>query len=181
MQPFKHILVGLLLIAFMVTSTIANSSGLNSQATQSSSRLANIVYDVAERFGYRALRGIQVPDQWTEEESQGWLVDHAHLTLFGKDSDNSCLGINGRIGITILTFKDQETALRQLAKMREYHSGNMGFKVIREDAQGYFVKEVNGLYAAVISGSDVLLLEDRSRMQAEPIKAIIEAAAAKTR
>jgi hypothetical protein len=180
MPHSKQVLVGLCLIAFMRTGTIANSLGLSSQATQSSSRLTHIVEDVAQGFGYRSIRGIHIPDQWAEEERQGWLVDHAYLTLFGKDSDDSCLGVNGRIGATILTFKDQETAQRQLAKIREYHSGNMGFKVIREDAEGYLVEEVNGLYTAVISGSDVLLLEDRSQVQAQTIKALTDAVAAKT-
>src|SRR6266480_5218524 len=164
----------LCLTAFVWTGTIAKPLGLNSQQTQSASRLIHIVEDVAQGLGYRSMRGIRIPDQWSEGERQGWLVDHAYLTLFGKDSDNSCLGIDGRIGATILTFKDRETAERQLVKIREYHSGNIGFKVIREDPQGYLVEEANGCYAAVISGGDVLLLEDRSRLQAQTINAIAD-------
>lgn len=35
----------------------------------------------------------------------------------------------------------------------------------------FLIQEGNGLYAAVIMGADVLLLEDRSRMQRKPIEA----------
>jgi len=48
--------------------------------------------------------------------------------------------------------------------------------VIRENPEGYLVEEGNGLYAAVISGGDVLLLEDRSRLQEQTIEAIADAA-----
>ena len=123
------------------------------------------------------LRNSSIPDQWAEGEKEGWLVDHAYLTLFGKDSDNSCLAVNGRIGATILNFKDPETAERQLAKIKENHAGNIGFKVIRENPEGYLVEEGNGMFAAVISRGDVLLLEDRSRLQEQTIKAIADAVA----
>jgi hypothetical protein len=182
MPHFKHVLLGhlLCLIAFVWTGTIANPLGLNSQPSPSVSRLTHIVEDVAQGLGYRSWRGVQIHDQWMEAERQGWLIDHAYLTLFGKDSDDSCLGINGRIGATILSFKDRETAERQLAKIKEGHAGNIGFRVTRENPEGYLLEEGNGLYAAVISGGDVLLLEDRSRMQAKTIKAIADAVVAKT-
>ena len=183
MPHFKEVLLVkvLCLIAFVWTGTIASPLDLNSQQRQSASRLIHLFEDVAQGLGYRSMRGIRIPDQWAEGERQGWLVDHAYLTLFGKDSDNSCLGITGRIGATILTFKDRETAERQVAKIKEYHSGNIGFKVIRDDMEGYLLDEGNGLYSAVISGGDVLLLEDRSRLQAQMVKAIADAVAAKTR
>jgi len=178
MPHSKQVLLGqvLCLIAFVWTGTIANPLGLNSEPTQSASRLTQIVEDVAQGFGYRSMRGVRIPDQWAEGEKEGWLVDHAYLTLFGRDSDNSCLARNGRIEATILNFKDPETAERQLAKIKENHAGNIGFKVIREDPQGYLVEEANGCYAAVISGRCVLLLEDRSRLQEQPIEAIADAA-----
>jgi hypothetical protein len=183
MTHFKHVVLGhlLCLITFVWTGTIANPLGLNSQPPQSVSGLTHIVEDVAQGLGYRSMRGIRIPDQWAEGERQGWLVDHAYLTLFGKDSDDSCLRINGRIGATILSFKDRETIERQLAKTKENHAGNIGYRVIREDHDGYLVEEVNGLYAAVIAEGDLLLLEDRSRLQKQTIIAIADAVARKAR
>src|ERR1700730_8483968 len=183
MPRFKHVLLGNLacLIAFVWTGTIAKPLGLSSQAPQSVSRLTQIVEEVAQGLGYRSMSGIRTPDQWAEGERQGWLVDHAYLTLFDKDSDDSCLGIKGRIGATILSFKDRETIERQIAKLKENHAGNMGYRVIREDHEGYLVEEVNGFYAAVIAEGDVLLLEDRSRLQKQTIIAIADAVARKAR
>lgn len=179
MPHFKEaVLVNVLCLIAVWTTTIARPFGLNSQETQSASRLVHIVEDLGQGLGYRVVRGIRIPDQWAEGERQGWLVDHAYLTLFGKDSDNSSIGISGRIGATILTFKDRETAERVLANLKESHSKNIGFKVIRDDMKGYLVDEGNGLYAAVISGGDVLLLEDRSRLQMQTMKAIVDAVAA---
>jgi hypothetical protein len=170
----------LCLIALFGTGISGNPLYPGAKPTQSASRLTHIVEDVAQGFGYRSMRGTRIPDQWVEGETQGWLVDHSYLTLFGKDSDNSCVGINGRIGVTVLTFKSAEIAELQLTKIKDDHSGNMGFKVLREDREGYLVEEINGLYAAVIAGGDVLLLEDRSRLQMQTIKAIADGVARKT-
>jgi len=167
-------------MALVWTGTIANPLRSSSQPIQSASRLAHIVEDVAQGLGYRSMRGTLIHDPWAEGEKEGWLVDHTNMTLFGKGSDNSCVSIADRIGATILAFKNAETAERHLVKIKEAHSGNIGFKVIREDHYGYLVKEGNGWYAAVIAGGDVLLLEDRTRMQAETIKAIADAVSRKT-
>ena len=184
MQHFKQAFWGYMfcLIVFGGTGAIANPpSRLDTQPEQGVSRLTYILEDVAEELGYRSMRGIRIPDQWAEGEKQGWLVDHAFTTLFGKDSDNSCLSMNGRIEATILSFKDREMAERQLATIKQNHAKNIGFKVIREDHEGYLVEEGNGLYAAVISKADVLLLEDRSRMQGQTIEAMANAVVRKTR
>jgi len=163
------------------TGAIANPSPLISQLIQSTARITHNVEDVAQDLGYRSMRGTRISDEWAEAEKQGWLVDHAYLTLFGPDSDNSHLGINGRVEVTILAFKDEEISKRELAKIEAAHAGNIGFKVIREGRDGYLIEEGNGLYAAVIDGADLLLLEDRSRLQRRTIAAIADAVAKKTR
>jgi hypothetical protein len=178
----KHAPLGLVpcLMALVGTDTRANPLRLGSQPIQSNSRLTHILEDVAQVLGYRPMRGTRISNQWAEAERDGWLLDHTYMTLFGKESDNSCVGIEGRIEATVLTFKNAETAERYVAKIKEVHSRNIGFKVIRENDYGYLLKEGNGSYAAVISGGDVLLLEDRSRLQTETIKAIADAVSRKT-
>ena len=183
MQHAQRLLFGYVfyLNVLVWTGAITNPSPSIAQPIQSTARLAHKVEDVAQDLGYRSMRGTRIPDEWVDAEKQGWLVDHAFLTLFGPDSDNSHLGINGRIGVTILAFKNEEISKREFAKIRAAHAGNIGFKVIRESREGYLIEEVNGLYAAVIDGADLLLLEDRSRLQQRTIAAIADAVAKKTR
>jgi hypothetical protein len=171
---------GVYLSLFVLTQALAISSPVVVQITQRVSRITDCVRDASEGLGYRSMTGNQIPDKWAEARKQGELVDYAYLTLFGPDSDNSHLGINGRIGVTVLAFKDEEIARGELAKMKALHGGNIGFKLIREGREGYLIEEGNGLYATVIVGADLLLLEDRSRMQRKAIDAIAEAIARKT-
>ncbi len=105
------------------------------------------------------------------------LENHAYYTLFGKDSDDSCLSTNGRIGVTILIFKDAAFARRQVDEMKKYHSGNMGVKITKSGETGYFLEEVNGFYAAVMQDTKVIFFEDRSRAQADVIKSLGESVA----
>ena len=156
------------------TETLASSLSLLAQLTQRVSNITNKVRDAAEGLGYRSVANNRIPDEWAQTRHQSELVDYAYLTLFGPDSDNSHLGINGRVSVTVLAFKNEEIAKRELAKLKALHGDNIGYKLIREGSDGFLIEEVNGLYAAVIMGADVLLLEDRSRMQRKPIEAIAE-------
>lgn len=165
---------------FVWTEVLAISPRLIAQLTQRVSHITNSVRDVAEGLGYRSIAVNRIPDKWAEASKQGEVVDYAYLTLFGPDSDNSHLGINGRIGVTILAFRNEAIAEREIAKLKALHSGNIGFKSIREGREGYLIEEVNGLYAALIDGADVLLVEDRSRMQRKTIDAITESIAKKS-
>jgi hypothetical protein len=168
------------LLIFVWQGTICNPSILITQPNQRISRITHSVKDVAKQLGYRLMPGSRVPDEWAEAERQGRLVDHAYLTLFGPDSDNSHLGIDGRIGVTILAFKSKEISAREVARIKGAHTRNIGFKLIREGRGGYLIEDVNGLYASLIDGAVVLLLEDRSRLQRKTIDAIADAVAKKS-
>jgi hypothetical protein len=87
---------------FVWTASFAISSPLIAQLTQRVSHITNSVRDTAEALGYRFIAGNSIPDKWAEARQQGELVDYAYLTLFGPDSDNSHLGMNGRISVTVL-------------------------------------------------------------------------------
>ena len=169
------------LTLFVWTEAFAISSPLIVQLTQRVSHITNSVRNAAEGLGYRSIAGNRIPDKWAKARQQGELVDYAYLTLFGPDSDNSHLSVNGRISATVLAFKNEEIAKRELAKLKAQHSDNIGFKLIREGPEGLIIEEGNGLYAAVIMGADILLLEDRSRMQRKPIEAITESIVKRTR
>jgi len=123
------------------------------------------------------MAGNQIPDQWVDARQQGELDDYAYLTLFGADSDNSSTSIKGRIGVTVLAFKNEQISTRKLLELKAQHGANMGFKVISERSDGFLIEEVNGLYAAIKMGADVLLLEDRSRMQRKTIETLAESVA----
>jgi len=79
------------------------------QATESSvselQRVAKVLEKSATVVGYETVRGYRPSDEWEAEEKKVLLENHAYYTLFGKDSDGSCLSTNGRIGVTILIFK----------------------------------------------------------------------------
>jgi hypothetical protein len=136
-------------------------------------RVANVLEKSATVLGYETLRGYLSTDEWETEEKKALIEDHAYYTLSGKDSDGSCLSTDGRIGVTILIFKNDELARRQVIEAKKYHSGNIGFEVTRSDDTGYFLKEVNGFYAAVIQDTRVVFFEDRSRAQADILKSLI--------
>lgn len=89
--------------------------------------------------------------------------------------------MNGRITVTVLAFANAALAENELAKLKAHHGGNVGFKLIREGGDDLLIEEVNGLYAAVIVGADLVLIEDRSRMQRKQIDAITESIVKKTR
>lgn len=147
------------------------------QLTERVSHLTNKVRDAAEELHYRSMAANQTPDKWVDEKQQGELVDYAYLTLFGADSDNSSLSINGRIGVTVLAFRNEEISKRKLLELKAQHRANIGFKVITERSDGFLIEEVNGLYGAINMGADVLLLEDRSRMQRQTIETLAESVA----
>ena len=147
------------------------------QLTERVSHLTNKVRDAAEELHYRSMAGNQIPDQWVAARQQGELVDYAYLTLFGADSDNSSTSIKGRIGVTVLAFKNEEISKRKLLELKAQHGANMGFKVISERSEGFLIEDVNGVYAAIKMGADVLLLEDRSRMQRKTIETLSESVA----
>ncbi len=155
------------------------------QATESSvselQRVAKVLEKSATVLGYKTVRGYHPTDEWEAEEKKVLLENHAYYTLFGEDSDGSCLSTNGRIGVTTLIFKDAELARRQVDEMKKYHSGNMGVKVTKSDETGYFLEEVNGFYAAVIQDTKVIFFEDRSRAQADIVKSLSESVAKEAR
>ena len=176
MKNVKHLKTLLVVCLLSSTSgdTIAKAAqfGKSSEPPQQASRLAHVVEEAARSLGYRSMRGVRVPDQWAEGDNRDLVVDHLYTTLFGKDSDDSCLGTKGRIGVTILVFNNAETARQQLAQTRKYHLGNLGVKIIKSDDRGFLLEEVNGLYAATIAGSQLVLLEDHSRAQTRIIKTL---------
>ncbi len=173
-QLTRLLVVCLLSFAGGDVITSATQPSQTRDLPQDVSRLAHVVEDVARGLGYRSMRGVQIPDQWADSERRKGLVDHTYMTLFGKESDDSCLDIRGRIGVTILLFKDAETARWRLAQTKDDHVGNIGVKVIKSDDRGYLLEEVNGSYAGMIKGALVVLLEDRSSAQGPIIKTIEE-------
>ncbi len=151
------------------------------QTTESSvselQRVAKVLEKSATVLGYKTVRGYRPTDEWEAEEKKVLIENHAYYTLFGEDSDGSCLSTNGRIGVTILIFKDTELARRQVDEMKKHHLGNMGVKVTKSDETGYFLEEVNGFYAAVIQDTRAIFFEDRSRAQIDVVKSLIESVA----
>lgn len=136
--------------------------------------VAKVIEKSAIVLGYKIVRSYRPTDEWEAEEKKVLIENHAYYTLSGEDSDGSCLSTNGRIGVTILIFKDTELARRQVEEMKKYHSGNMGVKVTKSDETGYFLEEVNGFYGAVVQDTKVIFFEDRSRAQAGVIKSLVE-------
>ncbi len=149
----------------------------NESSVSELQRVAKVLEKSAIALGYEAVKSYRPSDEWEAEEKKVLVENHAYYTLFGKDFDDSCLSTNGRIGVTILIFKDAELARRQVDEMEKYHSGNMGVKVTKSDETGYFLEEVNGFYAAVVQDTKVIFFEDRSRAQADVIKSLGESVA----
>lgn len=137
-------------------------------------QIAKVVEKASKPFGYELIRSYHPSDEW-EAEGKKHLVDsHAYYTLFGKDSDGSCLSMKGRISVTVLQFKDAEIARRHIAQRKEYHEGNMGFEFSRSNEDGFLLEDVNGFNAAVIRGSRVILFEDRTGKQRNVIKSVAD-------
>jgi hypothetical protein len=135
-------------------------------------RIIKILEQSAKVLDYEALKSSLHPDKWEIEENKNLLESHAYYTLLGKDFDNStCLLPDGKIFVTILVFKEIESARQQIAQTKKYHLGNM-VKVTQSDDKGYYVEEVNGVYAAVIKDAKVIFFEDRSGVQGEVIKSL---------
>jgi len=171
-----RLLINVLIVAYLCFGVSARPLPGRAHEDVSSEvqRIVETIESSAKGFGYETVRGYRVPDEWDAEGKTNLLESHAYYTLFGKDSDGSCLTVEGRIFITILIFRDAESARHQVAQMKEYHLGNMGYKVLRSDEDGYDLEEINGFYAAVIQDAKVILFEDRSRRQGEVIKALGE-------
>jgi hypothetical protein len=180
-QPARLLVFSLL--SFAVGHVMASAMQLSQtrDLPPDVSHLAHVVEDAAHGVGYRSMHGAQIPDPWADGEKQKWLIDHTYITLFGKESDDSCLSIKGRIGVTILLFKDAETARQHLTLIKDGHLGNIGANVTKSDDWGYLLEEVNGSYAGIIAGAQVVLLEDRSRAQGPVIKTIAERVLTETR
>lgn len=171
-------LTKLIIACFCLLVFVGNALGqIAENSVSEMQQVAKVLEKSATALGYEAVKGYRPSDEWEAEEKKVLLENHAYYTLFGKDSDDSCLSTNGRIGVTILIFKDAEFARRQVDEMKKYHSGNMGVRVTKSDETSYFLEEVNGFYAAVIQGTKVIFFEDRSRAQAEVIKSLVESVA----
>ena len=149
----------------------------NETITAEISQIAKVIEKASKPFGYELIRGYYPSDEWEADEKKNLIDSHAYYTLFGKDSDGSCLSETGRIGVTILQFKDAQVARRHIAQRKEYHEGNMGFEFTRSNEDGFLVADVNGFYAAVIRGSQVILLEDRTGKQRKVINSVADALA----
>ncbi len=136
-------------------------------------RLVGIVETTTGAFGYRSMRGYQVPDEWEVADKKALISGHAYFTLFGKNSDNSCLNMTGRISITILNFKTQELARRHIEQTKTFHLGNLGGAINQADVNGYLIWEVNGWYAAIKIGETVVLIEDGTMEQKKIVEAML--------
>lgn len=146
----------------------------NEETSSEVSQVAKTIEKASKPFGYELIRGYPTADEWEADEWKNLLDSHAYYTLFGKDSDDSCLSITGRIGVTVLLFKEAEIARRQIAQRKEHHQGNMAVKIIRSSEDGFLLEDFNGFYAAVVRGPKVILFEDRSGAQREVIKSVVD-------
>ena len=135
-------------------------------------QIAKALEKASKPFGYELTRSYHLSDEWEAEGRKNLLASHAYYTLFGKDSDGSCLNMTGRIGVTVLQFKDGEMARRHISERKEYHQGNMFFELTRANEDGFLGEEANGFYGAVIRGSKVILFEDRTGVQRKFIKSV---------
>jgi hypothetical protein len=140
-QPTR--LLAVLLLLYAGGGLMANATQLRPDPDQPQdvSLLSYVIEDGAQGLGYRLVRGVQIPDPWADGEKQKWLIDHRYITLFGKDSDDSCLDMRERIGVTILLFKDTETARWRLTQTKDDHVGNIGVKVIKSEIGAIFWKK----------------------------------------
>jgi len=136
-------------------------------------RIAKLLEKSAIALGYEAVKSHRPSDEWEAEEKKALLESHAYYQLLGKDFNGSCLLPDGVIDVTILVFKDAELAHRQVEEMKRHRSGNIGAKITKPDETGYFLEEVNGVYAVVTQDTKVILLEDKSRAQADVIKQLV--------
>lgn len=154
---------------------------MNQETSSEVSHIAKIIEKASEPFGYELIRGYLTSDEWEVEERKMLVDSHAYYTLFGKDSDDSCLSTTGRIGVTVLVFKDAEIARNHIAQRKEHHLGNMLVKIIKSNEDGFLLEDFNGFYAAVIRGSKVILFEDRSGAQREVIGSVADTLAKEPR
>ena len=168
----------IIIACFCLLVFAGNAFGQTTESSVSElQRVAKVLEKSATVLGYKTVRGYRPTDEWEAEEKKVLIENHAYYTLFGEESDGSCLSTDGRIGVTILIFKDAELARRQVDEMKKYHSGNMGVKVTKSDETGYFLEEINGFYVAVVQDTKVIFFEDRSRAQADVIKSLGESVA----
>ena len=170
---FKNYLLTVSCLSFVISCGGVTGKVI-AQSSPEGSHVAIMIEKASKPFGYELIRGYPVADEWEAEGTKNLLENHAYYTLFGKDSDASCVGIEGRIGVTVLLFKNADIARRQIALRKEYHQGNMFVEMIRSNEDGFLLKEINGIYAAVIQGSRVILFEDRSAAQSSVIKSLAD-------
>ncbi len=180
MNTKKHtVIVGCLWLLLSAGNVVGRQS--NEAISGEVSQIAKVIEKASKPFGYELIRGYRPSDEWEAEGRKNLLDSHAYYTLFGKDSDDSCLSMTGRIGVTVLLFKDADIARRHIAQRKEHHQGNMFFEFTRSNEDGFLLEEFNGFYAAVISGSKVILFEDRSGEQREVIKSVADTLAKEPR
>jgi hypothetical protein len=150
--------------------------GQTSQKTASEIEdIVKVLEQSAKSLEYEALKTTHLLDKWEEEEKKALLHSHAYYTLLGKDFKGSCLLPDGEIDVTILIFKETQSAQQQIAQFIKEHPD---FKARDEksDNQGYYVEGIGGIYAATIKGVKVILFEDRNSngAQAEIIKSLVD-------
>ena len=133
--------------------------------------VVKILEQSAKSLEYKVVKSHFQPDKWETEENKALLQSHAYYSLLGKDFTRSCLLPDGEIIVTILIFKEKESAHQQIAQFKKEHSG-FGVKVTESDEQGNYVEDADGIYAAVIKDAKVILIEDKSSTQGELIKSL---------
>lgn len=151
----------------------ANVFGQSEQAMASKMRhIAETLKTSAVSLDYELVRSYRPKDEWETEDKKSLIQAHAYYTLLGKDYEKSCLIPDGTINVTILVFKEVESARRQIAEKKEYHLGNMSVNITEFDNGGFYLDDGNGFYAAVLQDSTVILFDDRSRKQEMAIKSL---------
>ncbi len=169
MKLTKFIVACFCLLVFASDSLAQTSDSSVSE----SERIAKLLEKSATVLGYEAIKSHRPSDEWEAEEKKALLESHTYYSLLGKDFKGSCLLPDGMIAVTILVFKDAEIARHQVEEMKKHRSGNISVKMTKSDDTNYFLEEANGFYAVVIQDTKVILLDDRSRAQADVIKQLV--------
>ncbi len=133
--------------------------------------VVKILEQSTKSLEYEVVKSYLHPSKWETEENKALLQNQVYYSLLSKDFTRSCLLPDGEIIVTILIFKEKESAHQQIAQFKKEHSG-FGVKVTESDEQSYYVEDADGIYAAVIKDAKVILFEDKSSTQGELIKSL---------